>query len=283
MKLKKIISLVLVMFIMGKLLSQDTLPKFSLTERGDRVTISWVNPFQSLVQLNVQRSYDSLRNFSTVYSAPSPELPQNGYTELKPATNRIFYRIFYVLEGGSYFFTKAIRATGTTSTITSTTDTKDVAANRDLTNSAFNTVIPGDKRVVTIKIKDTVFRRLSVNSFRYFRDSILRVTKDTIYTINDSIIGVSPYIMIQAYRISAYVFINKDGFINIAVPLVNEKKYHIKFFEADGSLLFEITNVKESPLILDKANFIHSGWFQFELYEDNKLKERNKLYIPKDF
>ena len=266
----------------GKLFSQDTLPKFTLTERGDRVTISWVNQYHRLVQLNVQRSYDSLRNFSTVYSAPSPELPQNGYTELKPATNRIFYRIFYVLEGGAYYFSKATRATGT-NTVTTTTDTKDVSASRDLTNGAFNNVIPGDRRIVTIKVRDTVFRRLSVNSFRYFRDSILRVTKDTIYTVNDSIIGLSKYVPIAAYRTSAYVYINKDGFINIAVPAVNEKKYQIKFFEADGASLFEISNVKESPLILDKANFIHSGWFQFELYEDNKLKEKNKLYVPKDF
>jgi hypothetical protein len=271
------------MFIAGGLFSQDTLPKFTLAERGNRVTISWVNPYQSLTQLNVQRSYDSLRNFSTVFSPPSPELPQNGYTELKPASSRIFYRIFYVLEGGSYFFTKSIRATGTNNTVTSATDTKDVSANRDLTNSAFNNVIPGDKRIVTIKIRDTVFRRLSVNSFRYFRDSILRITKDTIYTINDSIIGISKYVPIEAFRTSAYIYINKDGFISIAVPLVNEKKYHVKFFEADGTSLFEIPNVRESPLILDKANFVHSGWFQFELYEDNKLKEKNKLFVPKDF
>ena len=271
------------MFFAGRLFSQDTLPRFTLVERGDRVTISWVNPYERLVQLNVQRSYDSLRNFSTVYSATSPELPQNGYTELKPASNRIFYRIFYVLEGGSYFFAKAIRATGTTNTATSTTGTRDVSGTRDLTNSAFNTVIPGDKRVVTIKIKDTVFRKLSVNSFRYFRDSILRATKDTIYTINDSIIGVSKFVPIEAFRTSVYVYINRDGFINIAVPSVNDKKYHVKFFEADGASLFEIPNVKESPLILDKSNFIHSGWFQFELYEDNKLKEKNRLYVPKDF
>ncbi len=271
------------MFVAGRLLSQDTLPKFTLVERGNRVTISWVNAYQHVVQLNVQRSYDSLKNFSTVYSAPSPELPQNGYTELKPATNHIFYRIFYVIEGGSYFFSKAKRASATEGVVPAPTDTKDISVTRDLTNGAFNNVIPGDKRVVTIKIKDTVFRMLSVNSFRYFRDSIVRQTKDTIYKINDSVIGLSQVVKIELYKASAYVYINKDGFINIVVPLVNEKKYHLKFFESDGSPLFEIANVKDSPLILDKANFVHSGWFQFELYEDNKLKDKNRLYVPKDF
>jgi len=36
-------------------------------------------------------------------------------------------------------------------------------------------------------------------------------------------------------------------------------------------------------LTLDKSNFIHAGWFKFELYEDGQLKEKNKLLIPKDF
>ena len=281
--MKKVISLILVIFIAGRLFSQDTLPQFTLTERGDRVTISWTNAYESLVQLNVQRSYDSLRNFSTVYSATSPELPQNGYTEVKPATNRIFYRIFYVLEGGSYFFTKSKRASGATYAGAATNESKDIIGKRDLTNSAFSSVVPGDKRIVTIKIRDSIFKRLSVNSFRNFRDSILRQTRDTIYLINDSIIGVSPYLMVAAYKASAYVYVNKDGYINISVPQVNEKKYNVKFFEENGTALFEINMVKDSPLILDKANFIHSGWFLFELYEDNKLKEKNRLYIPKDF
>lgn len=272
------------MFIAGRLFSQDTLPKFTLVERGDRVTISWTNPYLRMVQLNVQRSYDSLKNFSTVYSATSPELPQNGYTDPRPASNRTFYRIFYVLEGGSYFFTRSKRANGTTPVaVTTPANSRDVASARDLTHGAFNNVVAGDKRIVSIKIRDSISRRLSVNAFRSFRDSILRLTKDTIYSINDSLIGVSPYVVVEAYRTSAYIYITKDGYINISVPQVNEKKYNVKFFEENGTALFEIQVVKESPLILDKANFIHSGWFLFELYEDNKLKEKNRLFVPKEF
>ena len=41
--------------------------------------------------------------------------------------------------------------------------------------------------------------------------------------------------------------------------------------------------VKESYITLDKANFLHAGWFWFELYEEGKLKEKHRFYIPKDF
>ena len=279
--MKKLTSLIVVLLIAGKLFSQDTLPDFTLVESGDRVVISWTNPYQNqLVQLNIQRSYDSIRNFSTIYSATSPELPQNGFTSTIPPTNRIFYRIFYVLQGGSYFFTKAKRASGIS---TSNAGGGGAVNSRDINSKSLSTVIPFDKRVITIKIRDTVYAQLSINAFRNFRDSILYKTRDTLYAINDSLVGLRPHVGRELWRASNYIYVNKDGYIYIALPHIADKKYSIKFFEDNGSSLFEIRNVKESPLILEKANFVHSGWFLFELYEDNKLKEKNRIYLPKDF
>jgi hypothetical protein len=60
-------------------------------------------------------------------------------------------------------------------------------------------------------------------------------------------------------------------------------KYSLKFFEENSSPVFEVKQVKDSVLILDKTNFLHSGWFKFELYENGVLKEKNKFLIPKDF
>lgn len=266
-------------FIAARSFSQDTLPKFTIVERGDKVIVSWTNPYENLVQLNVQRSYDSLKFYSTIFSAPSPGLPQNGYTDTKKPANRVYYRIFYVLQGGSYTFSKAKRAHGSTDLASAA----DLNSLRDINNSNLLNVIPGDKRVVTIKIRDVVFKQLSINAFRNFRDSILRLTKDTLSAMNDSLVGLNPYTGPLNWKASSYIFINKDGYINISLPLESEKKYTVKFFEENGSSLFEINNIKESPLIIDKSNFVHAGWFLFELYEDNKLKEKNKLYLPKDF
>jgi hypothetical protein len=79
------------------------------------------------------------------------------------------------------------------------------------------------------------------------------------------------------------VYTEKDGNIRIALPEAPKKKYAIKFFEEDDTEAFQIKQVTDSVIILDKANFLHSGWFNFELYEDGKLKERHKLFVPKNF
>ena len=269
--MKRLVSLVILIVLSSSLSAQDTLPHFTIVERGNRVTISWVNPFETLVQLNVQRSFDSLK-FSTVYSATSPQLPQNGFTDIKMPTNQIFYRIFYVLGGGRYFFSE-VRRVGSATNYTSG---RDVSAN-------FLKMAGGDNRVVTIQMKESVSRQIPGSSFKAFRDSVLRLTKDTLIAVNDSLVLLNPYIVREAFRTSMYVFLNKDGYINVSLPMVNEKKYRLKFFEESGALLFEINQMRESPLTLDKSNFVHAGWFLFELYEDDKLKEKNRLYLPKDF
>src|ERR1041385_856348 len=79
---------------------------------GDtKVRIEWKNPYgDSVVQLNVQRSWDSVKNFRTVFVPLSPELPQNGYVEESFGYPGFYYRVFYVLSDGSFFFTPGKRA-----------------------------------------------------------------------------------------------------------------------------------------------------------------------------
>jgi hypothetical protein len=71
--------------------------------------------------------------------------------------------------------------------------------------------------------------------------------------------------------------------VRINLPDNSAKKYSIKFFEEDNTELFTINEIKETPVLLDKSNFYHAGWFHFELYEDGKLIEKNKFYLAKPF
>ena len=246
----------------GNLYSQDTLPKFTLIERGSRVVISWVNPFKNIVQLNIQRSSDSLRNYMTIFSPASPEISHNGFTDAtEPGSRKVFYRIFYVLEGGDYFFTKSKRAIPASAS--TSYSPPDVLTARDKGTLKVSNIDPTDTRVVTIKIKDTVYRQLPGYRFKNFRDSILRQTKDTLFAINDSLITINPYVLKEVWRASNFIFVNRSGYINISLPKAEERKYRIKFFDESGEQLFEIHRVKESPLIFDKSIFVHSGWFFF--------------------
>ena len=61
------------------------------------------------------------------------------------------------------------------------------------------------------------------------------------------------------------------------------KKYSLKFFDDKDNFIFEIKEIKLHNFKIDKSNFYHAGWFKFELYEDGKLFEKHKFFIPKEF
>lgn len=82
---------------------------------------------------------------------------------------------------------------------------------------------------------------------------------------------------------SFYVYTNKEGYVFINLPDADKKKYHIRFYDDQGSFLFEIKTIKAPALTLDKANFLHAGWFRFELYNEETLVEKNKFYLAKEF
>jgi hypothetical protein len=88
---------------------------------------------------------------------------------------------------------------------------------------------------------------------------------------------------IEAFAPSSYVYTQKDGYVFINLPDADREKYHLKFYEEDGTFLFEIRDIRETALTLDKANFYHGGWFRFELYKNDRLLEKHKFYLPKDF
>lgn len=82
---------------------------------------------------------------------------------------------------------------------------------------------------------------------------------------------------------SFYVYTNREGYVYVNLPDADRRNYHIKFYEEDDSFLFELKNIKETGLTLDKTNFVHSGWFKFELYNDERLVERHRFYLARDF
>ena len=124
----------------------------------------------------------------------------------------------------------------------------------------------------------TQSKRPLLDTFRSSNNGLIDGTKES------PNLGIKPVVPKKPDFIpSFYVYTNKDGYVFINLPDADKKKYHIKFYEDDDTFLFEIKSIRETALTLDKANFIHSGWFKFELFNDEKLVEKNKFYLAKEF
>lgn len=82
--------------------------------------------------------------------------------------------------------------------------------------------------------------------------------------------------------LSRYVRRERNGDLVIAVPDAENGKYKARFFDEQDKFLFEIKQIRDSLLIIEKLNFQHAGVFQYELYKSDILVERNTFLIKKD-
>ena len=123
----------------------------------------------------------------------------------------------------------------------------------------------------------TASKRPGVDSFRLTKNGSIDRGKDSVN------FGFKTGVPRRDFVPSFYVYTNRDGYLFINLPDAEKKKYHIKFYEEDDTFLFELKNIREPALTLDKTNFLHAGWFKFELYNDEKLVEKNKFYLAKEF
>jgi hypothetical protein len=245
------IFLALCFFGSASVFGQDTLPRFTVRNAGkNRIIISWVNPFPNISQISIQRGFDSLGTFKTILSVADAKSQQNGFTDTKATNDHMFYRLFYAMEGGSYNFSKSKRP-----------DTSRVT----LGASAPRPVMGPNG--VPYNYKDSILVRA--------HDSIAIKPADSL------VVKPKPPVIIKKpeWIPSHFVFSNPEGYVQLRFPEAPEKEYTVKFFEENNTPLFEIKNIKDKQLVLDKTNFYRSGWYYFELYLEEKLVERNKFYL----
>jgi len=288
--------------------AQDTLPHFSATARGPgKILISWHNNYASVSQISIQRSTDSTKNFTTLITVPDPKLPENGAMDSKAPHPNFYYRLFIVLDNGKYLFTPSRRPRSSTgeSPVTAAKEADDDESNvskmaatrilyfdpaKDRENARIKSPATIHNRpqvelsnTVFVRKGDSLIGQLSGSRIQSFRDSLLTKTKDTLLFIDGDTLQIKPFIPKEVYKVSSYVFTGKMGNIHVSLPGAAQRHYAVKFYDENNKLLFELSEIRDPSLILDKTNFHHSGWFRFELYDGDQLKEKNKLFIPKDF
>jgi len=264
----KIFLATLIIISFSKVKSQNQLPDFSVEDVGNnKVRISWINPFGEVcIQLTAQSSFDSLRGFKTIFSTESPQLPQNGFVYTPPFKGKFYYRISYILSGNAFYFSHS-----------------KIPVGAGLLQGPEQLLEKNEAtRIITIRKYDSMVAQIFYSAYRSFKDSMVRNTKDTLFIVSQDEIIIKPFNPYNSYKPSVYVVTNPDGFIEIKLPDASMKNYKLIFFD-NGRKLFTINHITDGDLVIDKSNFQHAGWFSFELYEDDKLKERNKILLQKDF
>ncbi len=90
--------------------AQDTLPRFTVSNMGNnRIVVGWVNTFETVTQISIQRSFDSLKNFKSILTVADPSSRVNGFADTKAPAPNMFYRIYIQLDKGVFLFSESKR------------------------------------------------------------------------------------------------------------------------------------------------------------------------------
>ncbi|RYF83847.1 MAG: hypothetical protein EOO03_15205 [Chitinophagaceae bacterium] len=213
--------------------AQSVLPGITVTNINGKIIVSWKNAYKvPLATISIQRSYDSLRNYSTIGSVLNPQNLENGYADVNPPYNKMYYRVFIAFEGGSYIISQPVRPT------------KDTAA----ANTANEVRYPW---------------QIDPNADPKLQQPPTPADAGPSYP-------------------SKWIYTAKDQNVVIHLPGAALKNYSVSFFDELEKPVFELNNLKEEYLIIEKVNFVKAGWYSFKLYESGKLVETNKFFIAKD-
>lgn len=259
--------------------AQDTLPKFTVVNRNGKVILSWVNKYPVVKQLSIQRSSDSTKGFKTILTLPDPTSITNGFLDNNAPDTNSFYKLYILLDKGEFVFSKAQRPhpfippplpkPQATITMPKNETTSEAAiahhSNRPAEPDQQGQIVPAEPSNEA-KPKNYTMQSASINAEKR-RSGELKPGNVSVERP-------------KTYTPSGFVFTNPSGDVTIVLPPDRLANFKIKFYEESGNMLFQIDSVSEHIFTVDKSNFLHAGWFSFELFEGGVLKEKNKVRVP---
>lgn len=260
--------------------AQDTLPAFTAKNINGKIILSWVNHFPVVKQLSIQRSSDSLKGFKTILTLPDPSSVTNGFLDNNAPDTISFYKIYILLDSGKYVFSKSQRPhkaipppvvrkkeynrIGISNNAPANYSANTKSLTTDIQNNATISTKPKDIEPTAKQYEPELTKVSNKN-----RSDGLKA---------DTVTLVRP----ETFTPSGFVYTNPSGNITVVVPIGKQGQYTIKFYDENGDEIFQISNINEHIFSIDKSNFMRSGWYKFELYENNILREKNKVLVPKD-
>lgn len=266
----------------GTLLAQEILPGITVKNYNGKIIVSWKNQYPIEVKtINIQRSFDSTKNYTTIGSVLNPQNIENGFVDEAPPYNKMYYRLFISFDAGNYIFSEPVRPV------------KEVSQPQPMITQEL-TIVPIKKEEPAVEpAKESKKEPLIKPSEKIENLSESKTTKKPKEPVAKNIKGKKPakskpddtVAVTTDENVISYpsrrIYTAKDNNVVINLPHFESRKYTVKFFAENDRPLFELNRIKEEYLIVEKMNFLRAGWFYFELYENGKMIERNKFFIAK--
>jgi hypothetical protein len=241
------------------------LPGVHIVTVNTQNVLKWNSTYDGLEFIAIQRSKDSIRNFTTIGKLPKPKKGHLFYTDAKPMPGRNFYRLQISFGGDVEWYSNVCAAT-VDSALLAVANAN--AAKLDSINRATNP-LPTSKPLT---------------------NSTTHTTPVTTNTTAPPPVNNEPppppppppppKPVPFYYTPSTQVFSNTyTGHIIIQLSDATDKKYKLFFYDQDKKEVLRVTRIQQPMLILDKNNFNRRGVYAFTLFNGTDTVEEGYITI----
>ena len=253
----------------SSLFGQATLPDFTLKNTDGKISVLWLNNYPKPVKgISIQRSYDSTKNFFSIASILNPQNSVNGFTDSMAPYNKMFYRLFIGFDTGVYVLTQSKRPEVNT--------VIDYSKLIQEINALYEKNIQLQEEKMRLQKELEIARAAKIKKKAGNKNGKVTEKKTAAKEVSEEVIS-----QVITYP-SKRIFTDRDNNVVTKLFNVNANKYVIRFLTEDYKLLFEIKNPPADYFVIEKMNFSHGGWYQFEIYKSDFLLEENKFYISNE-
>lgn len=247
-------------------IAQPVLPDIAgATEKAINI-ISWTCQFDGIKSISVQRSADSVYNYTTIGYVKNLKKGPQAYIDGHPSAGNNWYRLYIVFSSELTWYSNPAKLF------------VDSAA---LLNKG---VLPPNDSLqkLAAKFKIDTVATLPINLKPIDSVSVGNIVVPTIKDEPHFVVEIPDPGDINAFSYikSQYVFTNPfTGHVNLELPDVSLHHYSVLFYDDTNKEVMDISNIREPKIIIDKRNFRKKGLYKFELRQDRDLLETGFITI----
>ena len=270
--MKKLLSLLLILFCVEAAHAQfPDLPGVNIVSINAQNILKWNSNYDGLAFIAIQRSKDSIRNFSTIGQLAKPKKGHLFYTDSKPMPGRNFYRLQISFGGDVEWYSNVCAATVDSALLM---QQLAIAAKQDSINRATNpkptsTPAPNKPSPTTPQPKPIANNASETPQVAVNNEPPPPPPPPP-----------PPKPVPFYYTPSTQVFSNPyTGHITIQLSDAVDKNYKLYFYDQDKNEVLRVSRIQETLLILDKNNFNRRGVYSFTLFNGTDTVEQGYITI----
>jgi hypothetical protein len=274
---------ILAVLLSARVIAQPLLPDIIGVSQNGMNILSWTSQYDGIKSIAVQRSSDSVYNFSTIGYVKSLVKGQQAFIDGRPNPGSNWYRLYIAFNSDLTWSSNRIKimvdsADLLKNNVVMSNDSLQKLASRVRVT---DTSAKAGTRTPTSTITSSTTAAGTNSTSKPVSSSASTTTtaapsKPVITLSIPDASGVDAYTYIK----SEYIFTNPfTGHINVEIKDSKSHAYSIVFYDQKNKPVLVIPRVPEPAVIIDKRNFQRKGMYKFELMKNKEKLEMGYITI----